>query len=110
MRLVSSRRQIDDASMAQTDLAGEMLRSDTPEWKPLLDLAPDRIDDFMWMFEVELETGTRLHAYKHRWTRRYLHLACDGRAFAYCGDSRYREVGPRRMLQLAIDRPPPCRE
>lgn len=35
------------------------------------------------MFEVELESGLRLHAYKHRETRRYLHLDKEGRAFVY---------------------------
>lgn len=38
---------------------------DKPEWAPLLELAPDHIDDFMWMSEVELESGLRLHIYKH---------------------------------------------
>jgi hypothetical protein len=33
----------------------------------------------MWMFEVRLSDGTPLHAYKHIDTRRYLHLASDGR-------------------------------
>jgi hypothetical protein len=56
---------------------------DTPTWEPLLKLAPDDIEDFMWMFDVELDDGTRPHAYKHRWTRRYVHLTDDGRAFAY---------------------------
>jgi hypothetical protein len=36
-------------------IAGEMLRIDTPTWEPLLELAPDHIEDFMWMFDVELE-------------------------------------------------------
>jgi hypothetical protein len=43
-----------------------MLRGETPNWKPLLDLEPDHVDDFMWMFEVELDGGARIHAYKHR--------------------------------------------
>lgn len=55
-------------------LAGQMLGTDTPIWEPLLELVPEHIDDFMWMFEVELEDGTKAQAYKHRWTRRYLHL------------------------------------
>jgi hypothetical protein len=49
----------------------------------LLDLAPDDVEDFMWMFEVELESGLRLHAYKHIETRKYLHLDKEGRAFVY---------------------------
>lgn len=79
---------------------------DKAEWAPLLELAPDHIDDFMWMFEVELESGLRLHAYKHIETRKYLHLDKEGRAFVYIwpddlGDdepSSYREVDPQRIL------------
>ena len=64
------------------------------------------------MFEVELSDGTRLHAYKHRWTRRYIHLTGDGRAFAYEWHERsegdepawYREVDPREHLNLVLPR------
>ena len=84
--------------------------SDTPVWQPLLDLAPDHIDDFMWMFEVELEDGRHLHAYKHWWTRRYIHLTLDGRAFvfeqpdSYSDDdpSWYREAEPGWLLALVL--------
>jgi len=84
-----------------------MLRSDTPVWQPLLDLAPDH---FMWMFEVELEDGRKLHAYKHWWTRRYIHLTLGGRSFAYEYSGRYgsddpgwyREVDPERQLELIL--------
>jgi hypothetical protein len=51
------------------ELRGRMLPVDVPEWEPLLNLAPDHIDDFMWMFSVELKDGTRLQAHKHCWTR-----------------------------------------
>lgn len=88
---------------------GESTGQREPEWAPLLDLAPDHIDDFMWMFEVELESGLRLHAYKHIETRKYLHLDKEGRAFAYlwtgeaCDDDPgYREVDPRRMLKEVL--------
>ena len=83
---------------------GHMTRqSDKPEWGPFLELAPDHVDDFMWMFEVELESGLRLHAYKHIETRKYLHLDKEGRAFAYIWPDEirdadepgsYREVDP----------------
>jgi uncharacterized protein DUF4160 len=33
----------------------------------------------MWMHAVTLKDGTRIHAYKHWHTRRYLHLSDDGR-------------------------------
>ena len=84
--------------------------STTPEWEPLLELAPDHIDDFMWMFEVELESGLRLHAYKHVETRKYLHLDKEGRAFVYLWsdqevpeeDPGYREVDPQCMLKEVL--------
>lgn len=82
---------------------GRMLQGDTPNWKPLLDLAPHHVDDFMWMFEVELEHGARVQAYKHWWTRRYLHLDFEGRAFIYDGDDdRYQEVAPSWLLDLVL--------
>ena len=64
----------------------------------------------MWMFEVELEDGRRVHAYKHWWTRRYLHLSLDGCAFAYirpgCYSNEdpdwYREVEPEWLLKLVL--------
>jgi hypothetical protein len=57
-----------------------MWQGRTPEWQPLLDAVGEEIAaNFMWMFEVRLSDGTPLHAYKHIDTRRYLHLASDGR-------------------------------
>jgi hypothetical protein len=82
---------------------------DNPEWAPLLELAPDHIDDFMWMSEVELESGLRLHIYKHIETRKNLHLDKEGRAFVYLWsgeigdeDPGYREVDPQRMLEEVL--------
>jgi hypothetical protein len=86
---------------------------DRPEWGPLLDLAPDHVEDFMWMFEVELESGLRLHAYKHIETRKYLHLDKEGRAFVYLWPEEitdknepgsYREVDPQRLLREVLRR------
>jgi hypothetical protein len=73
---------------------GRMLPIYEPEWEPLLNFAPDHVGDFMWMFAVELTDGTRLQAYKHYWTRNYLHLDTGGRAFIYAGKERYEEVNP----------------
>jgi hypothetical protein len=96
---------------------GQMTRTDSPNWEPLLHLARVYVAEFMWMFEAELEGGVRIHAYKHVITRRYLHLSVDGRAFVYCwpGDDAhllddrapdlYEEVDPRRMIDLVM----PCR-
>ena len=46
----------------------------------------------LWMDEIELADGSAVHAYKHTATRRYLHIAEDGRTFLYVGDGGYREI------------------
>ena len=49
----------------------------------------------MWMFEVVLDDGRSLHAYKHHVTRRYLHLDVECNAWEYQrrqGRPMYREV------------------
>ncbi len=76
------------------DAVGEMRQGETPDWAPLeAVLGSDELcAHFMWMFDVELTGGTVLNAYKHRWTRGYLHLAPDGRAFWYVGDQGYNRV------------------
>jgi hypothetical protein len=92
---------------------GRVVNYEDPVWEPLAQLAPDELGDFMWMHEVELEDGTRLHAYKHHETRRYLHLDHGGRAFVFVWredqdedeDSQYEEVDPRWLLELALARP-----
>ncbi len=84
-------------------LAWEMIRTDEPNWEPLLEFAPDHIGDFMWMFEAELEDGARLQAYKHRWTRRYLHLTDELRAYVYGEeDNIYFEVYADELLTLVL--------
>jgi hypothetical protein len=75
-----------------------MLSAHEPEWEPLLNFAPDHVVDFMWMFAVQLTDGTRLQAYKHYWTRDYLHLDNEGRTFIYAGNERYEEVNPPWLL------------
>jgi hypothetical protein len=81
---------------------GKILRVDAPEWEPLLNLAPDHVDDFMWMGTVQLTDGTRLQMYKHYWTRDYLHLAEDGRAFVFVPKTRYEEVNPPWLLMRVL--------
>jgi hypothetical protein len=83
-------------------IRGRMLRVDAPEWEPLLHLAPDHVGDFMWMFAVQLVDGTRLQAYKHYWTRDYLHLSEDGRAFVFVPKTRYEEVNPPWLLMRVL--------
>ena len=69
--------------------SGEITNRETPVWEPLLGLARIYVDEFMWMGEIELEHGVRLQAYKHYWTRRYLHLDGEGKAWLYREDGRY---------------------
>ncbi len=79
-----------------------MLRVEDPEWEPLLNFAPEHVVDFMWMGTMELTDGTRLQAYKHYWTREYLHLDNEGRAFVYVGKERYEEVNPPWLLRAVL--------
>jgi hypothetical protein len=81
---------------------GKWLKVDAPEWEPLLNLAPDHVIDFMWMGTVQLTDGTRLQAYKHYWTRGYLHLSEDGRAFVFVPKTRYEEVNPPWLLMWVL--------
>ena len=77
---------------------GKGRQYEEPVWEPLLELAPEDIDDFMWMGEIELTDGGRVQMYKHYWTRRYLHLDLGGRAFVYLDDDRYEEVDAEWLL------------
>jgi hypothetical protein len=82
---------------------GTMLQYELPVWEPLLAVVGGyQAAWFMWMHEIELEDGTRVHAYKHVSTRCYMHLAGDGRAFAYLGERRYREIDPDMAADLAL--------
>lgn len=77
--------------------------SSQPNWKPLLDLIGlELVDWFMWMYAIELADGSRVHAYKHRTTRRYLHLGEDGRAFAYIPRYSYLEIEPAMAIDEAF--------
>jgi hypothetical protein len=87
---------------------GVSLHDREPDWAPLEDLVPGLVGDFMWMFEVELDNGLRLHAYKHRWSRRYIHIGAEGRPFYYVWggcprhDHCYREIGRLEILELVL--------
>ena len=103
-RLVALRASSDISSMGRTrTIRGRAIQGATPDWQPLLDAVGERLTgDFMWMVEVELATGTRLHAYKHYHTRRYVHLDHDGRAFAYESPGRYRPTDVAEVLALVF--------
>jgi hypothetical protein len=83
-------------------LRGGDMQGDQPNWEPLLELAPEEIDDFMWMFEVELEDGAMVQAYKHWWTRGYVHLDFAGRAFVFTEDNLYAEVDGEKLLAAVL--------
>src|SRR3954447_9550410 len=69
---------------------GSVVQAESPRWAPLeAVLGTELAAWFMWMYEIRLHDGTRVDAYKHVATRRYLHLAQAGRAFAYKVESRY---------------------
>lgn len=55
----------------------------------------------MWMFRDFLEGGAVVEAYKHSWTRQYLHLDSSGRAYEFVG-SGYEEVDPEELLERAL--------
>jgi hypothetical protein len=75
--------------------AGEDARGGQPVWAPLLGVVGSLTSGFMWMYEVVLDNDRTLHVYKHRNTRRYLHLDTERNAWAYQhrhGRAMYRKV------------------
>lgn len=72
-----------------TIVRGDVAQFEVPDWEPLQDTTTDIMASFMWMHEVRLETGERVHAYKHKMTRRYAYLTADGRAYTYTRSGRY---------------------
>lgn len=89
-----------------------------PDWGPLENVLPwHACNGFMWMYEVELETGTRLQVYKHGTTRGNLHLSAKGEAYSYVWDpdeerefdpdapSEYRRVELHRMIAAVLGTP-----
>jgi hypothetical protein len=84
-------------------ITGTSVQGEHPLWTPLLDLVGEDLTEwFMWMYEVRLADGSRVDAYKHCATRRYLHLGADGRVFTYDGDDRYREIDPQVAVDLVL--------
>jgi hypothetical protein len=82
---------------------GELIQHERPVWEPLIELVGlDVVGGFMWMNELELDDGLEVHAYKNIATRRYLHLAVDGRAFRYRSPGRYEEITVRAALEEAF--------
>lgn len=64
-----------------------------PSWEPLEQFLPYVLcGGFMYMHTTSLETGIRLHAYKHSETRRYLLLDADADAWEDVDHGRYRRM------------------
>ena len=82
-------------------VSGRMGQCKVPNWTALEQLlgSDELCAHFMWMFDVVLGDGSLLNAYKHRWTRRYLHLAEDADTFQYVGDDLYRLVEPSAAIE-----------
>ena len=84
-------------------LSGALAQYERPDWEPLIALVGvDVVGCFMWMNELELEDGLRVHAYKGIATRRYLHVGVDGRTFAHRPPDRFEEVTPPEALEAAF--------
>lgn len=80
-------------------IPGTVVQAETPSWAALeaavgLVLAPG----FMWMFEIRLADGTRVDAYKHVVSRRYLHLGKDALALTCHGEAGYIRVDLERSV------------
>jgi hypothetical protein len=84
-------------------LRGRMCRLERPDWDPLIDLVGlELVRWFMWMGQIELMDDTRVHAYKHVATRRYLHVGEDRRVFAYRSPDRYLELDVEAAIEEAF--------
>ena len=93
-----------------SEISGELVQYDEPNWEPLKLLGADGASEFMWMHEEELADGRRVHAYKHIDTRRYVHLDESGGALVYTDSGRYRAVAVMDVLPLVLPPPPPWDE
>jgi 1,4-alpha-glucan branching enzyme len=93
--------RIADAARMQHEqtFAGELVQYEKPQWDPLIDfVGPHLVRWFMWMHEFAVD-GVRAHAYKHCATRRYLHIAEDGRVFGCVPRYRYRVLERAEALE-----------
>ena len=74
-------------------VGGTVVQTNEPSWKALVTLLGGQLAGwFMWTHELRLGDGTRVDAFKHVATRRYVHLAPDLRAFRYRPDGKYTQI------------------
>lgn len=84
-------------------IAGEVIQCREPDWGPLENLLDHEvIGVFMWMAEVGLENGTHLQVFKHRWSRRSMHLSSNGDAYYYDWDPEDDPERPSLYVKLPI--------
>lgn len=73
--------------------AGEVVAGAGPEWAALERvLGAGLCRWFDWLYEVSLSDGVALYAYRHRATRRCVHLSVDGAAFRLAVADTFVEV------------------
>jgi hypothetical protein len=83
---------------------GGIVQFEEPRWEPLERFVGDELMwAFMWMFEVQTTEYRRFQAYKHKYTRRYLHLDHQGDAYAFRGEHRGRDRYVRVPLADALE-------
>lgn len=85
-------------------IKGAVVQAEDPSWSSLeAVLGTELARWFMWMYELRLEDGTRVDAYKHVATRRYLHLSATGSALRYGVDGHYLGVDLASAITTAFE-------
>ncbi len=88
------------------EIAGRPTDGDDPNWEPLEKLVGiEEAGDFIWIYEVKLDGGQLVNAYKHIVTDAYLFLAADGTAFDHLGGETYRRRPAKWMADMAVREP-----
>src|SRR4051812_48028900 len=88
----------------QRAIKGTVVQAAHPSWSSLEGVVgTDLAGWFMWMYELRLDDGTRVDAFKHVATRRYLHLSATGWALRYAVDGRYFSVDLASAITTAFE-------
>jgi hypothetical protein len=87
-------------------LVGATTQGREPRWEPLVRAVGEALTGtFMWMYEIHTTDRKRIQAYKHIFTRRYLHLDCRPCAWEYfevLGEDRYVRVGLADAIESSL--------
>jgi hypothetical protein len=87
---------------SETLIGGSDCEPGRRDFTALQELVRDVIvSQFLWMFEVELQNGSRMDIYRHRDTCGYLYVAEDGRTFDWAARGQFRETDPLDSLMDA---------